>query len=112
MAKIQVQLLADTFIGGQLLPAGSITHVEADEIGGGLGDNTPNLVKAGKAATVEEVEIASIAPTGPNPNKPQSLPPGTTQHGEAYLTAGENGKPATQPVAEGSTDDGSVKRRK
>lgn len=102
-----------TFINGQLLPPGAVTHVDLDDLGVTSVDDasTPNLELAGKADAPVPYEVSTINPTGPNPTKPQALPPGAIAVGETYLAPGSEGQPAVQPVAEGAATTAMPTRR-
>lgn len=78
-----------SFIGGTLRRPGSIVEVDTTQFGkkndraneeriAKKRNLTPNLADPGDARRAV-TEVASIAPTGPAPTKPQQLPPGSHQ---------------------------------
>jgi hypothetical protein len=89
-----------SFIGGSLRPKGTVVAINSDilkprsERGGEeRADNNnrvrnSNLSPVGKMRAVPEVEMAAIAPTGPNPVMPQHVPPGTIQTGAGRFSDG------------------------
>ncbi len=77
-----------TFINGVLQPAGTLVDVDTDagDYDFGKGGNTPNLTDAKNFQAPAYVEVAAIAPSGPNPTAPQQVAPGTMQTATGYTT--------------------------
>lgn len=75
-------------------------------------DLTANLVKAKDHGDPIPYEVASIAPTGPNPTAPQAVPPGTLQSGDAWVaqTGGDGKSLAAQVIPEKPAEPEPVKR--
>lgn len=114
MALKQKVLTTPTFIGGALQPAGAIVSIDTNEIdvddveddNGKKRSVTPNLADIGVAPVLTPTEVAAIAPTGPHPTMPQTVPPGAMQtnagyaSGEALLVA--QGHPDFEEMAAGA----------
>lgn len=77
MGTVQKLVTADSFDArGVLVKAGHIGVFDTDKLNG----NEKNLRDVGDFEPAV-VEIAAIAPTGPNPTTPQQLPPDAVQSG-------------------------------
>ena len=82
-----------SFINGVLKRPGEIASVDTEAFGKRKDapkndDMMPNLESADGNVARAIVQVASIAPTGPNPTKPQQLPAGSTQIGNKYVGPG------------------------
>ncbi len=81
---------APTFYQGVLHPAGTMLDID-DEAGdfvfSGKDANTPNLTDAKNFEAPAYVEVAPIAPSGPNPTAPQQVPPGTMQTASGFVSS-------------------------
>jgi hypothetical protein len=100
MTAVRKAVTKLSFIGGSLRPKGAVVHID-DEIlkprseregdKSGRDDNTraanSNLVDVGKGVAQAVVAIAPISPTGPNPVRPQQLPPGTVETAAGFTNS-------------------------
>lgn len=95
----------NSFIDGVFYPTGSpvrtdLSKFEKSEDEDAPKSKTGNLVPAGKVEQAAPVVIAPIAPTGPNPTKPQQLPADAVQQGETYVIPGNGETKAAEVVGE------------
>lgn len=92
MAKELVQKLvseASFDARGVLVPAGQIGMFDPDKLVNEAGKEAAHLHDVGDFVPAV-VEIAPIAPTGPNPTQPQQIPPGAVQGpGGEYMIPGK-----------------------
>ena len=90
MAVVQKLVSKDSFVNGRLVPAGHLASYDEAQLSGkerhikDVGDFSPAMV-----------QIAPIAPTGPNPTVPQQLPPDAVQ-----MPGGGYAQPGKMLVAE------------
>lgn len=94
-----------SFINGRYVPRGFPVTVDDRKVKPGQ----KNLVPAGKVAR-DVVQISAVAPTGPNPTRPQQVPPDATQTVEGHvqpgaLLVGETTDPKAVDVAEQAKQD-------
>lgn len=69
---------------GSLRPLGSIAMLDSDKVKEGA----RHVVKADKNLTPVNVQMAAIAPSGPNPVNPQQIPPDALQTIRGYEQPG------------------------
>lgn len=86
---MRVLAKTDSFVNDRFVPAGFIVEV-ADNMR--IGSNFEKVEGAGQP--VDVIQIAAIAPTGPNPTMPQQIAPDHLQSVEGYV------KPGARIVAE------------
>lgn len=87
MKAVQMLATEDSFdANGVLVPAGHIGTFDADRLNG----KEKHLHEVDGDMRPAVVEMAAIAPTGPNPTVPQQVPPGAVQGpGGNYMTPGK-----------------------
>lgn len=88
MEAVQRVTLLDAFDAtGKYVPKGHIGTFDADKIE----DTDTHLVDPGELPGIATVQIAAIAPAGPNPTAPQQLPADAVQGpGGGYMIPGKN----------------------
>src|SRR5438034_10043483 len=87
MKAVQKLVTNDSFDAhGVLIPAGHIGTFDEDRLNG----DEPHLKDVSEELVAVPVEIAAIAPTGPNPRIPQQIPSDAVQGpGGDYLIPGK-----------------------
>ena len=106
MGQVQKLVTEDSFVNGVFVPAGQIASYDEAELSG-----KEAHIHDPSGLPLAVVEMAPIAPTGPNPTAPQQIAPDTIQGaGGAYLKPGGTVvAQATRPQEErlaGRTEEG------
>jgi hypothetical protein len=117
MAQFAIKKLS--FIGGSLRPVGSVAEVpeeiltprsQRENDKSGRDDNVrvanSNLAPVGKGVPQAIVAMAPIAPTGPNPVRPQQVPAGAVESGALFTNAQGATLVAAGSVAEANAPTG------
>lgn len=87
MAKLLIARIDAFTKAGRYVSKGEI--LSADEVDYDANDDKAAFVAAPSGLNENAVvEVSAIAPTGPNPQNPQQIPPGTVQTSAGYI---ENG---------------------
>jgi hypothetical protein len=85
MAVRQYLVNNPTFIRGAYHPRGSVVSIDDADVK----DGQRNLIAIeGEIADPPAVQVAPVAPTGPNPTAPQQIPPDATQTIRGYEQPG------------------------
>jgi hypothetical protein len=119
MTAVRKAVTKLSFIGGSLRPKGAVVEIDdeilkprADRAGdkSGRDDNvraaSSNLVDVGDGVAQAIVAIAPIAPTGPNPRRPQQVPAGSIETGALFTNAAGATLVAAGSVAEANAPTG------
>lgn len=72
--------------GGKYVARGQV--ISSDEVDYTKGENSAFIPAPSGVDGSAVVEMSAIAPTGPNPQNPQQIPPGTVQTPEGYVQGG------------------------
>ena len=85
MSKLLIATIDTYTKAGRFVPKGStVDSAEVD-----FDENSTNLIKAPAGVDgLAVVQISAIAPTGPNPQNPQQIAPGTVQTEAGYVQDG------------------------
>src|SRR6476469_1999552 len=85
MTAVQKLVTADSFYAhGVLVKAGHIATFDTETLNG-----DEKHIKDVDGFVPARIEMAAIAPTGPNPQNPQQIPPDAVQTAEGYVTPGK-----------------------
>lgn len=106
MARVQKITTNQTYIDGRFVPKGFPVMVETDDLSG----NERNFADAKDIGGPDIVQMAAVAPTGPNPTMPQQVPPDAIQTIEGHVVpgailTGETTSTEQQKIAEQLLDD-------